>query len=106
MNTKTIVLLSAIVLVSFPSLAAWIPSDVNRLQALPNGDITFWLSTNSEGCGSHSTPFRIQLNTYGVNESGRDSMKSILLTAIAADKSLNVSVRDEQCFVDSITLIQ
>ena len=99
---------AALVVAFFPWKvhAEWVTTNLDRVQALPNGNINFWLTSNSADCGSHSTPFKVVLGQYGINESGLNSLKSFLLSAIATGKQLHVSVRDEQCLVDSVTLIQ
>jgi hypothetical protein len=92
--------------ISFTSSADWVSSKVDRIQALPNGNVYFWLTSKTGECGSHQTPYKVELGQYGLTDVGINTIKSIVLASIATDKSLVISVRDELCRVDSLTLVK
>ncbi len=84
--------------------AAWEATTPNRVQVLPNGNISMWNTNLSSGCGSHATPYRIEVNQFSVTPDGVKSMHSQALLAISTSSTLDVSVRDSSCRIDSVTL--
>ena len=98
-------MLLAALVVSIPSQASWFTSKVDRIQILPNGNINFWLTTIPAGnCGATDKPLKAEINQFGVSPDGIKTFASILLTAITTKKDLDISVRDSECRVDSLTL--
>lgn len=95
----------ALSLAATTSHAGWFTSKIDRLQALPNGNIAFWLTTIPSGnCGASDNVLRAEVGQYGVDTNGVKMIGSIVLSASMADKSLDISVKDSACRVDSVTI--
>ena len=101
---KTTIGISLLVL-SLPASASWFTSKIDRVQALPNGNIAFWLTTIPAGlCGAPDNPLKAEVGQFGVDINGIKAFTSILLSASISQKDLDISVRDGACRIDSLTM--